>query len=200
MNESLCSRLDDYLMGELDAAEHRAFQAHLSCCETCAEEVRLQAAIDRLLAAARPPAPPELERRVAAGIRRRRLRRFAAFAAAAALLLACSAAGWRFWISARAQPDDARWAQSGNETQPKSPRAPLETSPSSVPFVSVASAGDATPAAELATVDAGKTAIVVSEPSSDPTIHIFWLYPTVNVSLNAAEPSTDPAQPERNPL
>jgi hypothetical protein len=201
MNDSTCHRLDDYLAGDLAVHERQAFEEHLPQCSTCAEEVRLQGEIDRLLAAAQPFAPPELQRNVAASLRRRQVRRVARLAVAAAVLFGCAAAGWRIWIADRGEPIEPTWAHRDDSSTPGSeaPWRPAQQSDQAAtePPPQIA---DTEPPSPRIRVDAGGSAIVVSQPSADPTVHIFWLYPTVSLSMNPAGDSADPAQPQRNPL
>jgi hypothetical protein len=193
MNESHCARLDDYLAGDLGGLELRAFDEHLSHCAACAEEVRLQAAIDRVLADASPQAPLELQRRVAVSIRRRRVRRFARATIAAAVLIACAVGGWQWLISDRRQPVESHMSQIDSPARaPSQSTAPPQIEDPPPPVNE--------PATVQVAVDAGNAAIVVARPSADPKVHIFWLYPTVSVSMNAAGESTNPSEPERNPL
>jgi anti-sigma factor (TIGR02949 family) len=193
MNDSLCTRLDDYLAGDLGEADRQEFKQHLDHCSFCAEEVRLQSAIDRVLAEASPQAPAELKRKVAASLRRRRVRRFARMTIAAGLLLACAAGGWRWWLAAQRQPVEPRWSQ--NDAPPPLPDRPA--APQQI--VDRPPTPDEPPAFPVA-VDAGSKAIVVARPSADPTVHIFWVYPTLDVSMNAPDETTDPSELKRNPL
>jgi hypothetical protein len=200
MNDLNCKRLDDYLADDLDASNRLAFEDHLARCIACSEEVRLQATIDRLLAAAQPSPPPELQRNIAASIRRRKLQTVAQFAAAAALLLVALAA-WRIWTAEELAPENDPSANRGRrsvdvrstESLPQNEFADAPRSDSIV-------REDDVPMAAPVVVDAGGTAIVVAEPSQDPTVHIFWLYPTVNVSMTAPGESRDSTDLERNPL
>jgi hypothetical protein len=123
-------------------------------------------------------------------IRRRRARQIARLATAAAVLLFVAFAGWRLWMADRPQSPKTPLAQS---------ESPLPAALSPTPPEIGAAARDEERAAARVEIDVGPAAIAVSQPSSDSTIHIFWIYPTVNVSLHAADGPADPTELERNP-
>ena len=72
MNEARCEmvreRLPDFIGGRLAPADAALVEAHLGGCPECGDE----AALLRLLFAARPAAPAELERRIEGSTRRAR--------------------------------------------------------------------------------------------------------------------------------
>jgi hypothetical protein len=204
MKDATCDWLDDYLADWLDEDHRRAFDVHLAECEACAKEVRLQCRIDGLLAVSPPAAPAGLKTAIARAIRRRKMRTVVRLAAAAVLLLG-AAAGWRWWIDADRPPlasEDYEFPKTETTEHDSQSNAlePLEKKPQvPAPFIAEQPPAVAELNAGLVRVDAG-SAIVVAEPSSDPTVHIFWVYPTVDISFrDSADPSSIPSL-ERNPL
>jgi anti-sigma factor RsiW len=179
-----CDQFDEYLGGWLDDDARRAFEGHLADCEACAADLRLQRRIDAVLDNARPLAPHGLLYSVARLRRRRLVGRWAV----AATVIACSLGAWRIW-SSRPIPHDAP-PRLVRETPPQTDAPPPQ------PPLSIA---EDIPPPEVVTVDAGARAIAVAEPSSDPTVHVFWIYPTVQASLREADPA-NPLRPERNEL
>ncbi|MHC4180210.1 MAG: anti-sigma factor family protein, partial [Planctomycetota bacterium] len=78
MSISQCERLDDYLLGGLLEDERAAFEAHLSGCPACREELQQQEHIDRLLAQGAErlePVPSSLIARIDEEFRRSNHRR-----------------------------------------------------------------------------------------------------------------------------
>jgi hypothetical protein len=204
MHQTLCDCLDDYLGGWLGEELRRAFEHHLDGCETCAGEVRLQQRIDGLLAVAQPAAPSGLNQAIAAAIRRRQVRTILQLAAAAALLLGVAVGGW-FWRGETRPPgasprfDLPAVTQTETDPQPPTAQQHSPTPDAEAPRIVHGGLEEAAPREELVNVNAGE-AIVISEPSGDPTVHIFWVYPTVDVSFrDSTDPHVSPAL-ERDPL
>jgi hypothetical protein len=204
MNDATCDWLDDYLGGWLGEDLRRAFEVHLDECDVCAKEVRLQGRIDGLLAVSQPAAPVGLNAAIARAIRRRKMRAAVRLAAAAALLVG-AAAGWRWWMQVNPPSlvsEDHKVVETEGMEESLKPRAHerAEKDPEVAPPSLVEKSPQAPELhADLVRVDAG-SAIVVAEPSSDPTVHIFWVYPTVDISFrDSADPSSKPSL-ERNPL
>jgi anti-sigma factor RsiW len=97
-----------HLAGELPEAQRALFDAHLSQCRSCAEEMERQAAIDvrvRDAFSAELPSAASLERSVRGQIGRQRTRRVAI--AAAAGLLVAAVLGYRAWRPERVYADAA---------------------------------------------------------------------------------------------
>jgi anti-sigma factor RsiW len=201
MNDPLCNQLDDYLGGWLADGERRAFEAHLAPCKACAEEVRLQRAMNQLLALAHPTAPPGLVEQVEAALRTRR-RRFARNAVAVAAALGCIMAGglWRLEHRSPKAASPIPDAPALVET------APQHVAPSSLDRNSADSAAladdvksgapgenpivlqESASREDVVSVDGGPGVILLPEPTDDPTVHMFWVYPTVGVSQRESAP------------
>ena len=168
-----CDRLDDYLLDGLSAEEASAFEAHLSGCSTCRDELEHQRRIDRLLAqgTGRFEAVPRwligrIEGRIHRSARRRVVRMACGLSAAA---LAVSALG--VWLTIgglgtgnNRQPlvhERAEPGEDGNRVDPPGGPTPR---PQPVASVSIAD-----PSA----------AILVPVETKQPNVSIVWIYPTV---------------------
>lgn len=200
MSEQYCNWIDEYLAGDLDDAKRQEFQVHLSQCAACSEEVRLEQKINRSLAAAHPFAPVDLQRSVGARIRQRQSYRLARLAVAA-ILLVCAVAGWRVWLGHRPNLPKSQQAPD-RQSVTSSSEQHLHTYDLATSISSTIDMATFNPASahDGVAVDAGPDAIVVSQPSSNSTVHVFWLYPTVNVSSSETESPVDSEFPKENNL
>ena len=176
-----CNLLDDYLIDALDEPHRRVFESHLPACPACAEEVRLTRRIDEVLAISKPAAPPDLTPSISLRLKSRSRRRLSAAVALAAAALLCVLGVWKSWRL---------------EEPPSLPDPPIvKHAPS--PLRQLDEPRPESPLAPLVTVDTGADVIALEQPSDDPTVHIYWLYPTLKVSAQDAESPVCSTQLER---
>ncbi len=182
MNESQCDRLDDFLGGWLSAEEAARFEAHLSDCPVCRQEIEQQRRIDRLLAQAAThalPVPSSLAGRIEQQARRSTGRRAAWLAccisAAAVLVLAVGigVAMRRADTPDRPQPI-VRQAPEPVVERPQQPRQTLPVRPD----------------VQVVCNDSSN-AIAVPLKTESPNVSIVWIYPAVTPAATRQEPNTD---------
>ncbi|MDZ4783564.1 MAG: zf-HC2 domain-containing protein [Planctomycetia bacterium] len=166
MSTEHCTRLDDYLNGDLREAERSAFETHLGACEVCRRAVAVDRHWEGLLAAAKPIAPATLTEPIAIVAQRERLRRrtilrgWAVIGIAAGLLVMA----FNFFDQKAAlvvQPD-------------------VEVAPVRVAAV---------PAPPEVRIEFAAESRVIAMPlkSKNPQVSIVWLYPELRVADQAQE-------------
>jgi anti-sigma factor RsiW len=190
MNQSSCDNLDDYLADELDARRRTEFEAHLEVCPACREELLAQAELARLLRAATEmleTSPAELTASITRGVATAasRRRRLIAVAAMVAAVVVC-AASWSLQAArdrralARPQPGPRIAKQRDWEQQQIGADTVDESGHEGEP--EVANMADAAVAAAAVRVASTSESIAVSIKSENPSVTIFWLYPTVTTA------------------
>lgn len=170
MNARCCSDLDAFLADELTPSRQVAFERHLQGCPRCAAQVRLQHAIDQLLASADQQLewPPEgllwrIEQRCSARQRRYRLLRRALLVPAAA-----AAVGATLWLAAARAPHEP-------------PPAPLGPPAAEPAHRRTAQDDSAEPQRPRATVVVHPDSDLIALPvaTRHPQVTIVWCYPVV---------------------
>jgi anti-sigma factor RsiW len=174
MKQSLCDRLDDYMLDWLSPDETAAFERHLEDCPDCRREYALQKSIDGLLfeLVGSPDAIPSglidrARNRVQRARRKRAMRWAFGLVGAAAVLLAVVCGQFTILHSNRSGGQDGAVSQNGMGT-------------------SVNEASNS-PVGRLENLKAS-TRVALADPSSgivlecktrDPRINIVWIYSTV---------------------
>lgn len=168
-----CDRLDDYLLDGLSEEEASAFEAHVSGCSACRDELEHQRRIDRLLAqgTGRFEAVPRrlidrIEGRVRRSARRRAVRMACGLSVAALAISALAV-----WLTVgglgtgnNRQPVVHEGAEPGDEGNQVDPSGGPTPRPQPVASISIAD-----PSA----------AILVPVETKQPNVSIVWIYPTV---------------------
>ncbi len=167
MSTEHCSRLDDYLNGELREAERIAFETHLGGCEACRRAVEVDRRWEGLLAAAKPVAPVTLTEPIAIVAQRERVRR-------RNIVRICAVIG----IAAGLLSFILRWSFDQGVVPVAKPE--VEVAPERVA---------ATPAPPEVRIEFSPESQVIAMPlkSKNLQVSIVWLYPEVRVADQAQE-------------
>ena len=162
MNAVECDRLDEYLDGSLPSGLCADFKAHCRECARCSDELRRQARLDCILAAAakRPaPLPADLTATVRAYIQRKTHRRLICIGALSAAAAVCLTATTVWVLSPLSD---------GRVTE----FTPWPTSRSQVNV----------------TVEQTDDTIIVPIETQNPSVTLFWFYPTYDPASDADRP------------
>ncbi|HVC93638.1 MAG TPA: zf-HC2 domain-containing protein [Pirellulales bacterium] len=179
MTNTPCDDLDRFLDDDLSPRARMDFVAHLAECASCSRAVSLEKRIDWLLASAKMElgAVPssltgKIERELRASARRRSFVTIGSLAAAIVFFLASGA-----WIT---------WNGRGRDAA----KGLVETAAIDVKVESQdigEGKGDIAhrPAIVKLTFNRESDAIVIPVASNDPTVSIFWLYPTAPARISS---------------
>jgi hypothetical protein len=187
MTESACDNLDLYLDGGLSQRARVEFVTHLSECALCRKAVRLDEHVMQLLGSAKvelgvvpSSLTSQIEQEPRNSARRRSLMTLAAMAAAIMLILASGVWIALSWIELNRRGGDVANGIVEPPTLGKDANSQAADQASD----------DIAPQSPLARLSFHQEAdaIVIPIPSDDPTVSIFWLYPTANPHLPSNVP------------